>query len=57
MREYLLGFLDRFGYDTADVAVLLAAYDRLAQDALGRGAGSVRSGRWVRSVARDRAGG
>ena len=33
MRDYLVDFLDRFGYDTADVAVLLAAYDRLAQDA------------------------
>ena len=33
MREYLVDFLDRFGYDAADVAVLLAAYDRLASDA------------------------
>ena len=33
MRDYLVDFLDRFGYDTADVAVLLAAYDRLASDA------------------------
>ena len=29
----MVDFLDRFGYDAADVAVLLAAYDRLASDA------------------------